>query len=158
MTDNRGRLTALLRRIDALFRSLDAHQWVAAAFARAAVGAMFCGSGFRKLGNLEGFVETFRRLGIPAPELQAPFVATLELVGGAALVLGLATRPFAALLAFTMIVAIATDRLESAGVADWLDFLYLNEWLLLLLLLWLVFAGGGKASLDAVLAPRLRDR
>jgi hypothetical protein len=57
-----------------------------------------------------------------------------------------------------MIVAIATDRLVSAGVKDWLDFLYLNEWLLLLLLGWLVFAGGGRLSLDRIVAERLARR
>ena len=151
-------MSALFRRLTDLLEAVDARQWLAAAVARVAVGAMFCGSGFRKLGNLEHFVEKFRGLGIPAPELQAPFVATLEFVGGACLLLGLGTRAFAGLLAATMVVAIATDRLASAGVKDWLDFLYLNEWLLLLLLGWLVFAGGGKASLDASVWPKIRER
>jgi putative oxidoreductase len=137
---------------------LDAHQFVAAAFARVAVGAMFAGSGLRKLGNLDAFVAKFEQLGIPAPSVQAPFVATLECVGGACLVLGLGTRVFAALLGFTMVVAIATDRLVSAGVKDWLDFLYLNEWLLLLLLGWLVFAGGGRFSVDRIVGERARPR
>jgi putative oxidoreductase len=137
---------------------LDANQFVFAAFVRIAVGAMFAGSGLRKLGNLDAFVAKFEQLGIPAPSLQAPFVATLECVGGACLVLGLGTRVFAAMLGFTMIVAIATDRLVSAGVKDWLDFLYLNEWLLLLLLGWLVFAGGGRLSLDRIVAERLARR
>ena len=48
---------------------------------------------------------------------------------------------------------IATDRLESAGVSDWLGVFHLNEWPLLLG--WLVFRGGGRASLDAALGAKL---
>ncbi len=120
---------------------------------RLSVGLMFFGSGLGKLGKLPGLIEYFRSLGIPAPELQAPFVAAVELVCGALLVVGLATRPAALMLCGVMVVAIVTAAAPEHHIqATWkglLEFLYLSEWGLLLLLAWLVLAGPGRASLDA---------
>ncbi len=41
-------------------------------------------------------VENYRDVGIPLPELSAPFTAYIQLVGGFALALGALTRPLAA--------------------------------------------------------------
>jgi putative oxidoreductase len=74
-------------------------EWVARLVVRIEVGLEFFGSGLGKLGKLSGFIQSFRSLGIPAPEIQAPFVAGMELVCGALIVIGLVTRPAAAVLA-----------------------------------------------------------
>ena len=93
-------------------------------------------------------------LGIPAASIQAPFIAPLEFVGGLLLMLGLGTRIFGVLLGCTMLVAILTAiDFTGKGLAD---FLYLAEWLLLLLLFGFVFTGGGKLSIDAILARRAK--
>ena len=143
-----------------LYAKLNALEWIARLVVRISVGLEFFGSGLGKLGKLNGFIEYFRSLGIPAPEIQAPFVATVELVCGALLILGLATRPAALMLCGVMTVAIITAAAPEHHIrANWhgvLEFLYLSEWLLLLLLAWLVLAGPGRASLDRALESRQR--
>jgi len=145
-----GRGTDLVGR---LYARLDGAEWLGRLAVRLSVGLMFFGSGLGKLGKLHGLVEYFRSLGIPAPELQAPFVASVELVCGALLVVGLATRPAALMLCGVMVVAIVTAAAPEHHIqASWhglLEFLYLPEWCLLLLLGWLVLAGPGRASVDA---------
>jgi len=141
-----------------LYARLDGIEWVARLVVRIAVGLEFFGSGLGKLGKLSGLIQYFRSLGIPAPEILAPFVASTELVCGALIVMGLLTRPAAAMLCGVMTVAIVTAAVPEKHItASWhglLEFFYLPEVLLLLLLAWLVFAGPGRASLDARLGRR----
>jgi putative oxidoreductase len=141
-----------------LYARLDGIEWVAQLVVRIAVGLEFFGSGLGKLGKLSGLIQYFRSLGIQAPEIQAPFVASTELVCGALIVMGLLTRPAAAMLCGVMTVAIVTAAVPEKHItASWhglLEFFYLPEVLFLLLLVWLVFAGPGRASLDARLGRR----
>ena len=148
----------LVRRVSSIFEKLQELEWLPILIVRLAEGYMFATSGWGKLGKLHEFTAYFESLGIPLASLQAPFVATLELVGGAALVVGFGTRIFSALLAGTMAVAILTARLQEASVKTAGDFFYLQEWLLLLLLVWLVFSGPGKVSVDAKLKRRSQER
>jgi putative oxidoreductase len=153
----RTHAAALVTRV---YARLDGLEWVVRLVVRIAVGLEFFGSGLGKLGKLSGLIQYFRSLGIPAPELQAPFVASVEFLCGALIALGLATRPAALMLCGVMVVAIVMAAAPEKHItASWhglLEFLYLPEVLLLLLLGWLVFAGPGRASLDATLAPRRR--
>jgi putative oxidoreductase len=141
-----------------IYARLDRVEWVVRLVVRFAVGIEFFGSGLGKLGKLSGLVQYFRSLGIPAPEIQAPFVASTELVCGALIVVGLLTRPAALMLCGVMTVAIVTAAAPEKHItASWhglLEFFYLPEVLLLLLLAWLVVAGPGRASLDARLGAR----
>ena len=136
-----------------LYAWLDGQEWIVRLAIRLAVGVMFFGSGLGKLGKLSGLTQYFRSLGIPFPEIQAPFVATTELVCGLLIVIGLATRPAALMLCGVMTVATVTAAVpEKKITASWhglLEFLYLPEVLLFLLLVSLVVAGPGRASLDA---------
>jgi putative oxidoreductase len=144
-----------------LYARLDGMEWVARLVVRIAVGLEFFGSGLGKLGTLSGLIQYFRSLGIPAPEILAPFVASTELVCGALIVMGLLTRPAAAMLCGVMTVAIVTAAVPEKHItASWhglLEFFYLPEVLLWLLLAWLVFAGPGRASLDARLGRRSEE-
>lgn len=146
--------------VSRLYARLDGLEWVARLVVRLSVGIEFFGSGLGKLGKLPGFIDYFRSLGIPLPEIQAPFVAGVELLCGALIVVGLATRPAALMLCGVMSVAIVTAAAPEKHIqASWqglLEFLYLPEWCLLLLLGWLLLAGPGPASLDARLGRRLR--
>jgi putative oxidoreductase len=150
-----GRGTDLVIR---LYTWLERLEWLGRLVVRLSVGIMFFGSGLGKLGRLPSFIQYFRTLGIPFPELQAPVVASLEMVCGTLIVVGLATRPAAVILCGVMVVALATAAVpEHHIVASWrglLEFFYLPEWCLLLLLGWLVLAGPGRASLDAVIRRR----
>jgi putative oxidoreductase len=146
-------MLAKLSSIKRLFDKLTELEWLWIFVARVGVGCEFCLSGWGKLHKLHEFTAYFAQLGIPAPSIQAPFVAALECFGGLLLMLGLGTRIFGLMLGFTMIVAMATAiDLAGKGLSD---FLYLPEWLLLLLLFWLVFSGGGKLSIDALIAKRM---
>ena len=75
---------------------------------RIVIGLLFAAHGWQKYVQytLDGTVAAFGQMGVPAPELVAPIVATLEIVGGIALVLGVLTRVFAALLAVNMLGAL----------------------------------------------------
>jgi len=145
-----GHRADVVRRI---YDRLERIEWLGRLLVRLSVGIMFFGSGLGKLGKLPGLVGYFRSLGVPFPELQAPFVASVEFVCGTLLVVGLATRPAALMLCGVMVVAIITAAAPEHHIqASWhglLEFLYLPEWCLLLLLGWLLLAGPGRASLDA---------
>lgn len=121
--------------------------------ARLVVGFVFVRSGWGKLHDLDSVIAFFTQLGIPAPELQAPFVAGTELVCGALVLAGLATRLASIPLIGTMIVAIATAQWENiAGLGDLFGTI---ECLYAVLLVGLVVGGGGAISLDAWVARRL---
>ena len=137
---------------------LNSIEWVARLAVRVAIGLEFFGSGLGKLGRLSGLIQYFRSLGIPGAEILAPFVASTELVCGVLIAVGLATRPAAVMLCGVMTVAIVTAAVPEKHItASWhgmLEFFYLPEVLLFLLLAWIVFAGAGRASLDARLCAR----
>ena len=137
-----------------VYTRLDSLEWVARLAVRIAIGLEFFGSGLGKLGRVSGLIQFFRSLGIPGAELLAPFVASTELVCGVLIAVGLATRTAAVMLCGVMTVAIVTAAAPEKHI--WhglLEFFYLPEVLFFLLLAWIVFAGPGRASLDARLCP-----
>lgn len=144
-------------RLQSLPQRLD--RWitpVAQIATRLAFGQAFALTGWGKLHDLDRNVAFFRDLGIPAPAIQAPFVATLEFVGGLCLVLGLATRPMAALLACTMVVALLTADRQGLLDAFLLDATFANiaPVPFLVALLWLLAQGAGRLSVDHLIARR----
>ena len=74
------------------------------------------------------------------------------------LALGLLTPVCALVLVCVMIVAVATNRIysiQASGVLSWLDdFLYLPEVLYVMILVWLIFSGPGRYSIDGLIARR----
>ncbi|TMC83129.1 MAG: DoxX family protein [Chloroflexi bacterium] len=141
-----------------VYTRLDSLEWVARLAVRIAIGLEFFGSGLGKLGRVSGLIQFFRSLGIPGAEILAPLVASTELVCGVLIAVGLATRTAAVMLCGVMTVAIVTAAAPEKHItASWhglLEFFYLPEVLFFLLLVWIVFAGPGRASLDARLCPR----
>ncbi len=134
------------RRLQRVRTILDGISWVGPLMARLTLGFMFFSTGRGKMAHPP--VEFFENLGIPLPVFHAHFVGYLEAIGGAALILGLATRFFAAGLGITMIVALATavaPRVDSV-----LDLVGESEAIYLALCAWLFVAGAGKMSLDRV--------
>jgi putative oxidoreductase len=120
------------------------------------IGYAFYQTGRGKLANLENVVGFFADLGIPLPALNAAFVSRLEFYGGMLLIAGLLTRLVAALLGSTMVVALLTadkpaflGALTGAGDAGLTDVVPVVYGLFLL---WLIVAGPGRVSLDALLA------
>ncbi|GAA3324292.1 MULTISPECIES: DoxX family protein [Paeniglutamicibacter] len=84
---------------------------------RVVIGFLFAAHGWQKYFQftLDGTTAAFGQMGIPAAGLVAPVVATLEIVGGIALILGVLTRIFAVLLTANMLGAIFLVHI-SAGV------------------------------------------
>ncbi len=121
--------------------------------ARFVIGTVFVMSGWGKLHDLEHVTAFFTELGIPFPGIQAPFVSGIELVCGALVLVGLATRFAAVPLIGTMVVALVTalrDQIDGLNALfGTIEFLYVA------LLVGLVIRGAGPLSLDAVVARRL---
>ncbi len=115
---------------------------------RLVAGLILFLAGYQKLVvvGLEGVEASFARMGIPLPEVAGPFVAVLELVGGAGLVLGAYTRWWAGLFAVEFTVISFVVKLPQGWPAMRLDLLLLAAALLLLI------EGGGAASLDRAMA------
>ena len=137
---------SLAHRVDALFTP------VAQLVTRVVFGQAFLLTGLGKLQNLDRIVGSFESLGIPFANVQAPFVATVEFVGGILLVLGLGTRVASLLLCGTMVVAVLTAHLGVfAFDASFADIAPLP---FLVAVLWLLAKGAGALSVDHVLAQR----
>jgi len=136
-----------------VMKSLERLQWLAPLIGRCAVGLVFMSTGWGKVHNLDKVTHFFQELGIPAANIQAPFVSYLELVGGTCVVLGLAARLFSVPLMFSMVVAILTaKRADLHGLFDLVGF---DEFTYLCLLAMIVILGPGKISLDTLVARRL---
>jgi putative oxidoreductase len=119
---------------------------------RLVIGYAFTQTGLGKLRHFDNTVQFFEGLGIPAPVLNAGFVATLELVGGWALIVGLGTRLFSLLLSSTMVVALLTaDRASLIGALTGTSQQALTDVTpipFLTVLLLLVATGSGTLGLD----------
>jgi putative oxidoreductase len=74
-------------------------------------GWQFMQTGWGKLHNLAHVKDFFASLGIPAPGLMAPAIASLEFFGGILLIVGLGTRLIGFLLACNMLVAYISSDL-----------------------------------------------
>ena len=127
---------------------------------RLVLGGAFAEGGWGKLHHIDGVTEMFISRHIPMPHANAIFIASLEFFGGILLVLGLFTRPVAALLGATMLVAsMGGDDNDSIVKAlsdyDLPSFLGVTPIVFGMFLLWLLIYGPGWASIDAVLRKAL---
>jgi putative oxidoreductase len=78
---------------------------------RLMVGGVFLSEGIQKFLFQDSLgVGRFIKIGIPAPEIMAPFVGVVEILCGALLLLGLFTRLAAIPLTINILVAIATTK------------------------------------------------
>src|SRR5579864_6037748 len=89
---------------------LEKFDWLPSLLSRISIGFIFIQSGWGKLHHLDKVIQFFTSLGIPAPQLQAPFVAGVELLGGSLVLLGFFTRVASVPLIGTMVVAILTPK------------------------------------------------
>lgn len=138
--------------------TLRAAEWMPITAVRVLIGVFFCISGLNKLlvpARFSMMEQTLAQSRIPFPHANAIFLSLVEVAFGAGLVVGLLTPLCALVLAVDMIVAIATNRIHSiqvSGVLAWLDdFLYLPEVLYVMILVWLIFSGPGRYSLDGLI-------
>ena len=147
-------LLVLYRRIASAFSSLQSVMLLAV---RLYWGFQFAQTGWGKLHNLVKITGFFASLNIPFPSVTAPFVSTLEFVGGVFLMLGLFSRPVALLLACNMFVAYWTADREafSAIVSDPGKFYAADPYTFLFASLMVLIFGAGLFAVDTLVAKRL---
>jgi putative oxidoreductase len=129
---------------------------VAVLLARIGVGVVFFAHGWQKLftNGIDGTAAFFDQAGVPAPTLSAWVAAVIELVGGAALVLGLLVPVVAVLLLLDMLGAWAFVHAGNGLFIEHGGY----EFVLVLGSAALLFAaiGGGRYSLDHMMSGRRR--
>jgi putative oxidoreductase len=142
-------------------RLLDGGGPRAVIFIRIAVGLVFATEGIQKFLYPDALgVGRFAKIGIPAPEVMAPFVGVIETACGLLVLFGLVTRIAAIPLVIDMLVAIATTKipiLMKSGV--WaMAHEARTDYSMLLGAVFLLIVGGGSWSLDALLTRPGGDR
>lgn len=143
-------LSALLRKVTVT------NAPAATILVRLAVGAIFLSEGIQKfvfpatLG-----VGRFEKIGIPAPAFFGPFVGVVEIVCGALLLGGLATRAAALPLVIDMVVAIATTKIPMLREKGFWAMAHeaRTDFAMILGAAFLLWVGAGPWSCDAKLSP-----
>lgn len=120
------------------------------------VGGVFLSEGIQKfLFPAALGAGRFAKIGIPLPELTAPFVGAVEVVCGALLILGLATRLATIPLIVNMLVAISTTKIPLLTASGFWTMAHESrtDYCMLLGSLFLLVSGAGSLSFDRALAP-----
>ena len=95
--------------------------FIAPLLLRLYLAPVFLSAGFNKLASFNDVVSWFGNsewgLGLPAPFLMATLATSAEIIGGFALLIGLATRLFTLPLMFTMIIAATTAHWSNGWYA-----------------------------------------
>ena len=119
---------------------------------RVMMGLLFAIHGYEKFARGLGAVAGgFAKMSIPAPQVVAPFIAGLELVGGACLILGVLTRVFGLLFMCEMIVTTLWVQIPARGWngSDLDRMLLVSAFLV-------VVAGPGRLAIDQLWFERAR--
>jgi putative oxidoreductase len=122
---------------------------------RLVVGAVFLSEGIQKfLYPAEVGIGRFAKIGIPSPEILAPFVGVIEIVCGTLILVGLLTRLAAVPLIIDMLVAISTTKIPILLKSGFWAMAHeaRTDWSMLLCSIFLALIGAGAWSLDARLA------
>lgn len=126
--------------------------------ARLGLGIVLVAHGWQKLvtDGFDGTTENFEQLNVPLPSFSAYFVTFVEVLGGAALILGLTVPVVGALVAIEMAGAfVLVHARNGVFVAD-------NGFELVLVIglcaLLLAVLGSGRFGLDHLFAERARRR
>jgi len=121
---------------------------------RFSVGLIFIQTGWGKLTHFQDTVSFFSSLHIPFPVLNAGLAAGTEFIGAVCLLLGLGLRFVPFPMAFTMVVAILTTKLQDLhSISDLVRF---QEMDYLLIFVVLAIFGAGKYSLDCFIKSKLK--
>ena len=130
---------------------------------RISLGLFFAITGANKLfvaGDMKDIYDTLVKAKVPFPRQTAYFVASVEMIGGSLVAVGLLSSAASVALLIDMVVATLTSALSTMpkGLSplNWLDdFLYLPEVLYMLFFIWLICSGPGNFSVDYWLAGKL---
>ncbi|RME16048.1 MAG: DoxX family protein [Bdellovibrio sp.] len=143
-----------VKKFIAFHEFLEKISWLPILIGRLSIGWVFLSTGWGKLHNLDYVIQYFESLGIPYASLQAPFVATVEFLGGLSLILGLGSRYFAAMLTGVMTVAILTAHAED--ISQFSDVFKLFEFAYIIILGMIATKGAGPLSLDTAFKKQLQ--
>lgn len=93
---------------------------IAALIGRIGIGIVFVAHGWQKWTEfgLAGTTASFEKMGVPLPAVSAAFAATVELVGGLALIAGVALPIAGVLLAVTMLGALFIVHLPNGLLGE----------------------------------------
>jgi|SRR5579862_8529067 len=119
---------------------------------RLAVGAIFVSEGVQKFLFPQALgVGRFATIGIPAPEIMAPFVGVFEIGCGGLVLIGLFTRVAAIPLIADMAVAIGTTKVPILLKNGFWSMAHeaRTDWAMFLGALFLLVAGPGRWSVDS---------
>jgi putative oxidoreductase len=118
---------------------------------RLMVGSVFLSEGIQKFLFQDALgVGRFVKIGIPAPQIMAPFVGGVEILFGTLILLGLFTRLSAVPLTINILVAIASTKIPMLLDGGFWKTAHEArvDWSMLLGLICLLLVGGGRWSLD----------
>jgi putative oxidoreductase len=124
---------------------------------RILVGWVFLSEGIQKFLFPDSLgVGRFVRIGIPSPQVMAPFVGVVEIVCGSLLLIGLVTRLATVPLLIDIAVAIYSTKIVTFAKNGFWGTLHESrtDVSMLLGLVFLLLVGAGALSLDAWLAER----
>ena len=119
---------------------------------RVMVGAVFLSEGIQKfLFSNELGAGRFTKIGIPAPQVMAPFVGVVEIVCGTLIIVGLLTRLAAIPLIINMLVAISSTKIPILLKSGFWTMAHdsRTDFSMLLGSLFLLIVGAGAWSLDS---------
>ena len=136
---------------------VQTHAPAAVLLIRLLAGVVFFAEGVKKfLFVAQWGAGRFAHIGIPHPEVMAPFVGVVEIVCGLLLIIGLFGRPAALLLLINISVAIATTKIPlllSHGFWEMEDKAR-TDYSMFMSVLFILIAGAGAWSLDAWILSR----
>jgi uncharacterized membrane protein YphA (DoxX/SURF4 family) len=127
---------------------------------RLMVGAVFLSEGIQKfLFPAEVGAGRFATIGIPSPEIVAPFVGCFEIACGTLVLLGLFTRLAVVPLIVIMLTAIATTKVPILMEHGFWKMAHeaRTDWSMLLGSLFLLVVGAGRWSIDGILGKQRSD-
>lgn len=130
---------------------------IAQVIVRLIVGCVFLSEGIQKFLFSESLgVGRFIKIGIPAPEVMAPFVGVVEIVCGLCVLLGLFTQLASIPLIIDMLVAIYSTKIPILLDKGFWAMAHeaRTDWSMLLGSTFLLLVGAGRWSLDALVAKR----
>jgi uncharacterized membrane protein YphA (DoxX/SURF4 family) len=128
---------------------------------RVIVGSVFLSEGIQKFLFSEALgVGRFIKIGIPAPEIMAPFVGVVEIVCGVMILSGLFTQLASIPLIIDMLVALSTTKIPILIEKGFWAMAHEArvDWSMLLGSVFLLIVGGGQWSLDFLRSERKARR
>jgi putative oxidoreductase len=138
-------------------RILDARAPASVILIRLLLAGVFITEGIQKFLFTDALgAGRFIKIGIPAPQIMAPFVGVVEIGCGLLVLIGLLTRLAAVPLVVDMLVAIAATKVPTLMKSGFWSMAHeaRTDYSMLLGAVFLLVQGGGRWSLDARLGRR----